>query len=129
MRRFLKIQLLLVSFAIFSFPSLALAGPHHREGGIDWTHTQTLVGTVKEWRWTSPHVLLYLQVQDGEGVDREWILEGTNVVRMIRAGWRADSLQPGEAVRVRIARLLRGENWGALISVTAGSANQHDVHW
>ena len=77
------------------------AGAHHSAGMFDRERTVELVGTVKEFQWTSPHIWIQINVPDAQGVMEEWSIEGGVPNRLYRAGWRPNSFEPGEEVAVR----------------------------
>jgi hypothetical protein len=61
----------------------------------------TLVGTVTEFQWTNPHV--FVLVHGTIDVDDEpaiWRLETTSPSNLIRWGWSATSLRPGDHVSI-----------------------------
>jgi hypothetical protein len=113
----LKIAALLAGLAA----AAALTGPvsaHHSHAMFDGSKKLTLVGTVKEFRWTNPHIRLQLMVPDASGRMVEWSLEGATTVQLQRRGWRRNSLVPGEKVTVTTNPLRSGEPGGALGTVT-----------
>ena len=60
---------------------------------FDQEHPIELVGTVKEFKFTSPHTFILLQVKDGEGTT-VWNLEGGAPGGLSRDGWSAKSCRP-----------------------------------
>ena len=89
----------LSALAAFTAPVLpALA--HHSNSSYQVTEIITLVGTVKEWRWSNPHTWLFLTVTDEDGNEVEWAAEGRAPGILGRAGWHPTVLQPGEVVTV-----------------------------
>jgi hypothetical protein len=93
------------------------AGAHHASNAFDRTKVILVTGTVKEFRWTSPHSWLYLAVPNGKGGDDEWALEGGSVSAMVRNGWTSQSLRPGQKVKVLVAPRFDGTNSGEYLSV------------
>ena len=73
---------------------------HHSAGMFDRAQTLELNGTVREFQWTSPHIWIQVVVQDENGQDVEWSIEGGVPNRLFRAGWRPDSFEPGDQVTV-----------------------------
>src|SRR5262245_50367195 len=45
---------------------------HHSNSAYQVDQIQTLVGVVKEWKWSNPHTWLYMTVDDGKGGKVEW---------------------------------------------------------
>lgn len=89
---------------------------HHSFAMFDPAKKVTLTGTVKEFQWTNPHVWLQLMVRNG-AKDTEWSLEGPSVNMLVRGGWRAKSVKPGEKVEVLMNPRRDGSAGGSLITV------------
>src|SRR5258708_13192615 len=102
----------------------ALAAPalaHHSAAGIDRTKTVSLVGTVKEFGWRNPHSYMEIDVpSDGGAVT--WKVEMTSPAFLIRAGWKATTLKPGDKVTVKVFPLRDGDPAGLFHSVTLPNA-------
>jgi Family of unknown function (DUF6152) len=81
-------------------PSLALA--HHSASVYDTESARTVQGAVARYEWRNPHVYIYLNVDEANGVSREWAVEAEPTAVMARAGWTSTTLVPGEQVSARI---------------------------
>jgi len=57
-------------------------------------------GVVNRYVFKNPHVLMYMTVTDDNGEETEWMVEGSAATSLRSAGWSADSIQPGEHVRI-----------------------------
>jgi Family of unknown function (DUF6152) len=88
-----------------AFLALALLGisvpllAHHGAAMYDMEREITVRGTVTDFEWSNPHVLIYADVRDSKGNAKRWIIEtrgGPNV--LARAGWNKDTLKPGDQV-------------------------------
>ncbi len=100
--------------AVISTPALA----HHSTAGYDPTHQKTLVGTVKKFYWTNPHMFIYLLVDDGKGGTEEWTVEcGTPNIN-IRNGWKVDIIKPGDKITVLMNPARNGTMDGQADTVT-----------
>ena len=73
---------------------------HHSNSAYQVTEVISLTGTVQEWRWVNPHTWLMLVVEDENGGQQEWALEGRAPGILARAGWSPEAFQPGETVMV-----------------------------
>jgi hypothetical protein len=108
--------------AIVVVVALALATPalaHHSAAGIDRTKTVTLIGTVKEFGWRNPHSYMEIDVPSETGGDTvTWKVEMTSPAFLIRAGWKATTLKPGDKVTVKVFPLRDGDPGGLFQSVT-----------
>jgi len=77
----------------------AKAYAHHSMEGFDRDKNVTLVGTVKQFKWANPHSWIELEVPNDKGGVETWYIEMTAPFVLIRAGWRATSLKPGDKVK------------------------------
>ena len=103
------------------------ASAHHSESAYDKSKEIILSGTVKEFRWANPHVWLYVMVPDGEGGETEWALEGGSISVLARNGWRANSIQPGQHVRVFVHPNRNGSPGGGFLTVTLDDGTTYSI--
>ena len=73
---------------------------HHSPAAFDRTKEVTLVGTVKEFRWQNPHTWIEVLVPDEKGEEVLWGVELTSPTYLIRAGWKSNTIKPGDKVTV-----------------------------
>lgn len=86
---------------LFAATAAAPALAHHSFAMYDRERTVTLSGTVKEFTWTSPHVLI--RVLAGNTHDpMVWFIEGASPRVLSRGGWTGNSLKPGDKVSIGI---------------------------
>jgi len=89
------------------------AAAHHSFAMFDQTKSVTVVGTVKEFHWTNPHVSLWVYATPKPGAAPElWTIELTSPGNLTRAGWTRHSVSPGDKVSVAIAPLRDGSHGG-----------------
>jgi hypothetical protein len=99
--------------------AVAPAAAHHSFAMFEPTKTLTLKGTIKNFQWTNPHVIIWVLVQPEDGsAAQEWSLETTSPGVLTRAGWTRTSLKPGDKVSVVFSPLRDGSRGGALNSAT-----------
>ena len=91
---------------------------HHSAAGIDRTKSQTVVGTVKEFRWTNPHSWIDLNVANDKGGTDVWSVEMTSPAFLLRAGWKSSSVKAGDKVSVVLRPMKNGDPGGLFVSVT-----------
>lgn len=91
---------------------------HHSAAGIDRSKSVTLVGTVKQFGWQNPHSWMEVEVPNEAGVVTTWKVEMTSPAFLIRAGWKATTLKPGDKVTVKVFPLRDGDPGGLFQSVT-----------
>lgn len=103
---------------VFTSVVLGLSGllleAHHSYAPYDMTHPLTVTGTVKEFRWTNPHTWVYLTVPNDKGGSDDWVVEGPSITAMVRWGWRANTMKPGDKVSLIMAPLRDGTKGGSL---------------
>jgi Family of unknown function (DUF6152) len=82
--------------------SLLFVGPafaHHGAAAYDVSKTITLNGTVSEFQFINPHVLISIEVKDpATGKMQKWQGELTSPNHLIRAGWTRGTLKTGDQV-------------------------------
>jgi hypothetical protein len=81
----------------------AVANAHHAFAAeFDREKEVDLTGTVTKVEWTNPHARFYVDAPDPE-LDNEvvnWNFELGSPNGLMRAGWRRDSLKPGDVISV-----------------------------
>ena len=95
----IAVSALFVSLLVTISSSDAVA--HHAATMFDREHTVELVGTIREFQWTSPHIWIQVQVENEAGDLEEWSIEGGTPSRLYRAGWRPSTFSPGDKVTIR----------------------------
>ncbi len=105
------------SVAVLAGAMLALtcgaASAHHSFAMFDALHPKQISGTVKEFRFVSPHTILVVTVKGEGGVEKDWILEGGAPGLQVREGMTSKSLKPGDEVIVTINPLHSGAEGGS----------------
>lgn len=108
-------------FAVF-FISLIVSVPsvlaHHSFAMFDSTREVTIEGTVLEFQWTNPHSWLQVEVINQDGGKEEWAVEMLSPSVLGRMGWRRNSLEAGDMVRVVLQPLKSGAFGGNMVRVT-----------
>jgi hypothetical protein len=89
---------------------IPLAAHHSFGAEYDFTKPVTLTGVVVKWELINPHGWITLDVKDDEGKVTRWMIETGNPNALIRAGWRKDSLKPGDEVIVEAYRAKDSSN-------------------
>ena len=77
-----------------------------------------LRGTIKDFRWTNPHVFIELLVKNDQGNEEEWSIEMTSPEHLARDGWRPGTLKPGDKVTLNIHPLHGNAKGGEYLSGT-----------
>lgn len=94
-----------------------VAGAHHSYAMFDMTRTATLEGTVKEFQWTNPHLFIEVMASTPDG-PRQYSVEGNNLRVLANAGWKFNTLKPGDKVTVVMHPLRNGDPGGTLVNAT-----------
>lgn len=89
---------------------------HHSPAAFEPTKTITLTGTVKEFRWQNPHTWIELHVPNEKGEQVLWAVELTSPTYLVRAGWKSNTLKPGDKVTVVGRPLKSGEPGSAIFT-------------
>ena len=101
----------LVSAALVAIGGSTMA--HHSFAMFDQANPIDLVGVVKDWRYTAPHVFIVLEVKEADGTTQVWNLEGNTPSALARDGWTAKTLKPGDELILKIDPLRSGAPGGA----------------
>jgi len=118
----LKIAALgLMLSASVAAPALA----HHSFAMFDQTRIVAFKGTIKDFQWTNPHVVVWVVAEPKPGVQPDtWTIELTSPGNLTRMGWNRKALKPGDRVAVEINPLRDGQHGGSLKKVTLVDTGQ-----
>jgi hypothetical protein len=86
---------------------------HHSFTMFDNEHPMELQGTLREFKFVSPHTSIFLTVQNPDGSTTDWNLEGANSGTLIRAGWSRQTIKPGDELIMTILPLRSGAPAGS----------------
>ncbi len=110
----LKVGGALVIALLFAISGYA----HHSAAGIDTTKTVTVEGVVKTFKWANPHSWLEIEVTNSKGVTEIWNLEMMPPSFLVRAGWKSNTVKPGDKIKFTAAPFKNGDPGGLFRSVT-----------
>jgi hypothetical protein len=102
-------------FAVLCLLVPAMA--HHSMAGFDRTQSKSLEGVVKNFAWQNPHAWIELEVT-ADGKVTTWNFEMTAPAYLVRAGWKKNTIKPGDKVTVVGNPLKTGEPGALFVSVT-----------
>lgn len=108
------LSLAAVSAVVFALP----AWGHHSGVMYEPMKTLTVDATVKEFSWVNPHSWLYIIVTNESGQSNEWALETSSTGSLLRRGWTAQTLNPGDKISATFRPMKDGSPGGELESVT-----------
>ena len=106
----IKTAAMLVGVGLVGFTGSVFA--HHSFAMFDQEHPIELTGTVKEFKFTSPHTFILLEVK-GQNESVVWNLEGGSPSALVREGWSSKTLPPGTELKMTIDPLRSGAPGGA----------------
>jgi hypothetical protein len=112
----MRLKSVLAGLAATMFAAPALA--HHSFAMFDREKAISVSGVVKEYEWTNPHAWVHVMVADAGGKAVEWSFEMQSIAQDTRAGWRADSVKPGDKISVEFHPLKDGTRGGQLMAAT-----------
>ena len=104
--------------AIYAMLMATSAFAHHSFAMFDQSKSVSLQGTVKDFRWTNPHVFIQLLVKAEGGSEEEWSIEMTSPEHLARVGWRPGTLKPGDQVTLIIHPMRDETKGGQYVSGT-----------
>src|SRR5262249_45383686 len=81
---------------------------HHSFAMFDSDNPVTMTGKVTEFKFTSPHTFILLEVKG-----TVWNLEGGSPSALVRDGWNSKTLKPGDELEMKINPLRSGAPGGA----------------
>ena len=98
---FIPVVLLMASmaFAHHSFP-----------GAYDIRRPFVMEGVVSEFLFRNPHTFIFIEVRDPEGNVTSWAVDLPPAMALVRGGFTADTVQPGDALMVLCSPARDGEN-------------------
>lgn len=111
----MKLAAMLLALFVFSG-----AGAHHPiHGKFDPAGATQFSGIVTKVDWRSPHVHVFMNVREGNGMVN-WAIELENPNILVNNGWHEDSLRPGDSVNVSGIRARNGSRqlWGEQVMLT-----------
>lgn len=92
-----KLIIVLVS-SIALLISTRPAYAHHGSAAYDMSKQVTVTGTVTDFEFVNPHVLISMDVKDASGNVVKWQGELTSPNHLARAGWTKNTVKPGDQV-------------------------------
>ncbi len=100
--------LVVVLTALFLTGNVGLA--HHGQAAYSNSEAVTVKGSVTDFQFLNPHCIVTLEVKTEKGETETWQGELTSPNHLIRAGWNARSLKPGDQVTLTGWRAKSGAN-------------------
>jgi hypothetical protein len=92
------------------------AAAHHSFAAFDLKKSFVVRVEVKEFLWSNPHPRVAMLALDEKGAPQEYVFEMASIAQDARAGWRKDSVKPGDLVTVQFHPYKDGSYGGQLVS-------------
>lgn len=108
-----------VAMAVIAAPVLA----HHSFAMFDMNKTVVVTGTIKEIKWSNPHIWIDMMVTTN-GQQQLWSVEAGATGTMMRQGWKKDTVKNGDKVTLYLHPLREGANSGSLIKVVLADGRE-----
>jgi hypothetical protein len=99
--------------AVAALAAAGAAQAHHSFAMFDQEHPVEIAGTVVEFRYTSPHSFILVDVKGPDGASKVWNLEGPSPSILSRDGMSAKTLKPGDELILTIDPLRSGAPGGS----------------
>jgi hypothetical protein len=95
-------KLTLFSAIIFSVFSISAPLPaHHGEANYDTSKTVSVKGTVSEFDFINPHVLITIDAKNDKGETEKWTGEARSPAMLSRyGGWEKTTLKVGDVITI-----------------------------
>ena len=110
----MRICSFVIAVLLAATPALA----HHSNSAFDPDKVVVLKGTVTEFKWTNPHIWIFLSVDDGKGGKTLWEIEGRPPGVLARAGWSKTVFKVGDTITVDFSPARDGSHTGLTTRVT-----------
>ena len=97
--RMLPVAALAIMIMLPLFGSVLSA--HHSQAGFETPDKAILMkGTVAEFRWRNPHILIFWDVRDEGGKVVRWVGELGSISSASAGGLTKDALKPGDEITI-----------------------------
>jgi hypothetical protein len=118
----MKLKTVVMAGAAICAAAPALA--HHSFSMFQRDKYASVTGTVSEYEWTNPHVWIHVKAPDAQGKMVEWGFEMQSIAQDSRAGWRADTVKPGDKITIEYHPLKDGSRGGQLTSAVLANGTR-----
>ena len=92
------LSLLALTAGLVLTQSMAVA--HHGQAGYNTGSPVTVSGSVVDFQFVNPHCIVSVDVKNEKGEMEKWQGELTSPNHLLRAGWSATSLKPGDKITI-----------------------------
>jgi hypothetical protein len=86
---FVAVTALMIALPLFA---------HHGNAAYETTKTVTIRGTITDFEFINPHVMVFFEAKNGKGEIEKWQGELTSPNHLMRTGWTKGTLKLGDQV-------------------------------
>jgi hypothetical protein len=86
-------------FAVLGMVSAPVLA-HHGTSAYDTANLTTLKGTVADFQFNNPHVMIFVETKDDKGKVELWICEANSPNVLTRHGWNRDIIKKGDQITI-----------------------------
>jgi hypothetical protein len=90
---------LFAGFAVLVVVSASVFA-HHGTSAYDTTKLTTVKGTVTDFQFNNPHVIISVEAKDDKGKVEIWICEANSPNVLTRHGWDRDIIKKGDQITI-----------------------------
>jgi hypothetical protein len=104
--------------AILVFAAASPALAHHSAAAYDYTKTETAVGTIKTFRFASPHCAMVVAVKRADGKVTELFITSAAPMVYARQGFKSEDFKAGDKLSLTWHPGRNDESAGVVVSMT-----------
>ena len=90
---------LFAAFAVLTVVAVPIFA-HHGTSAYDTTKLTTVKGTVTDFQFNNPHVIISVESKDDKGKVELWICEANSPNVLTRHGWDRDIIKKGDQITI-----------------------------
>src|SRR5262245_3994135 len=94
------LRALLLFVLLLALAAVRTSAHHAFSPVYDSKRTITVDGVVTQFRFVNPHAMMLMEVKDKAGKVVTWNVEFAGRLNLEEAGWNAQTIKPGEHVKV-----------------------------
>jgi hypothetical protein len=99
---------------------------HHGTSAYDTTKLITVKGTVSDFQFNNPHVMISVDAKDDKGKVETWVSEANSPNVLTRHGWDRDIIKKGDQITVMGYRPKNGAKTLRLQKVVLSNGQELD---
>src|SRR4249920_2250872 len=73
---------------------------HHGTSAYDTANLTTVKGTVVDFQFNNPHVMISVETKDDKGKVEVWVCEANSPNVLARHGWSRDMIKKGDQITI-----------------------------